>query len=47
MLPDEGFDFAVQDAPQNGDPTSAAKAMGAYYRCTLAQFRVGSSQCGN
>jgi hypothetical protein len=50
MLPNESFDFAVQDAPQNGNPTAAAAAMGAYYprayRCTLAQFAAGSRRCG-
>ena len=31
MLPNDDFLYAVQDAPQNGDPASAAAAMGDYY----------------
>ena len=50
MLPNDDFLYAVQDAPQNGDPASAAAAMGDYYpqayRCTLAQFKAGAPQCG-
>lgn len=50
MLPNEAFDHAVQNAPQNGDPASAAEAMGGFYprayRCTLAEFTVGSPRCG-
>ncbi len=50
MLPNESFGYAVQDAPQDGNPAAAAEAMGDYYprayRCTLAQFKAGSSQCG-
>jgi hypothetical protein len=50
MLPNDEFLYAVQDAPQNGDPPSAAEAMGEYYprayRCTLAQFKAGSPRCG-
>ncbi|HMJ03957.1 MAG TPA: hypothetical protein VK506_13540 [Conexibacter sp.] len=50
MLPNATFDHAVQDAPQDGDPASAAQAMGAYYprayRCTLPQLEAGSPRCG-
>ena len=50
MLPNDDFADAVQDAPQNGDPASAARAMGEFYprayRCTLAQFKTGSPRCG-
>ncbi|MGD9734275.1 MAG: hypothetical protein AB7V58_01510 [Solirubrobacterales bacterium] len=50
MLPNESFEHAVQNAPQNADPAGAARAMGAYYprtyRCTLAQFEVGARTCG-
>jgi hypothetical protein len=50
MLPNENFAYAIQSAPQNGDPTSTAEAMGAFYprayRCTLAQSKAGSPQCG-
>jgi hypothetical protein len=50
MLPDESFQYAVQDAPQNAEPASTAGAMGAYYprayRCTLPQFAAGSAACG-
>jgi hypothetical protein len=50
MLPNEGFTNAIQTAPQNGNPTSTAAAMGAFYprayRCTLAQFKAGSPRCG-
>jgi len=50
MLPNDDFAEAVQDAPQNGDPASAARAMGEFYprayRCTLAQFKTGSPRCG-
>ncbi len=50
MLPNDDFDYAIQNAPQNGDPASAAAAMGEYYprayRCTLTQFKAGSPQCG-
>ena len=30
MLPNESFERAVQDAPQNASPAGAARAMGAY-----------------
>jgi hypothetical protein len=50
MLPNESFDYAIQDAQQNGNPVSAAEAMGAFYprayRCSLAQFIAGGPQCG-
>lgn len=50
MLPNESFTHAVQDAPSDGSPEGAAKAMGAYYprayRCTLAQFEAGAPACG-
>ena len=50
MLPNGDFPYAVQAAPQNGDPSSAAEAMGEFYprayRCTLAQFAAGGPQCG-
>jgi hypothetical protein len=50
MLPNDDFTFAVQDAPQNGDPASAAQAMADFYprayRCTLAQFKDASPRCG-
>jgi hypothetical protein len=50
MLPNAGFGNAVQDAAQDGDPASAAQAMGAFYprayRCTLAQFAAHSPRCG-
>lgn len=50
MLPNESFAHAVQNAPQNGKPVGAARAMGDYYprayRCTLAQFQVGARACG-
>ena len=50
MLPNESFDHAVQNAPQNAKPAGAAKAMGRYYprayRCTLAQFEAGDRACG-
>ncbi|MBK5220362.1 MAG: hypothetical protein JJE35_11340 [Thermoleophilia bacterium] len=50
MLPNEGFADSIQSAPQNGNPTSTAAAMGAFYprayRCTLPQFKAGSPPCG-
>jgi hypothetical protein len=50
MLPNESFTHAVQDAPQDAEPISAAKAMGAYYprayRCTMAEFEASSPACG-
>jgi hypothetical protein len=50
MLPNAGFTTAVQAAPQDGNPASAAAAMGAFYprayRCTLAEFRSGAAACG-
>ncbi len=50
MLPNEGFDHAVQDAPQNAKPAGAARAMDRYYprayRCTLAQFEADDRACG-
>ena len=50
MLPNESFTHAVQDAPPDGSPADAAKAMGAYYprayRCTLTQFEAGALACG-
>jgi hypothetical protein len=50
MLPATSFPYAVQDAPQDGHPSSTASAMGVYYprayRCTLAQFTAGSARCG-
>lgn len=50
MLPNESFERAVQSAPQNASPASAARAMGPYYprayRCTLAQFEAGAPACG-
>jgi hypothetical protein len=50
MLPNENFERAVQNAPQNASPAGAARAMGAYYprayRCTLDQFEAGARACG-
>jgi hypothetical protein len=50
MLPNSSFKYAVQNAPQTGEPTASEAAMGAYYprafRCTLAQFRSGNRACG-
>ncbi len=50
MLPSESFTRAVQDAPPDGSPESAAKAMGPYYprayRCTLSEFEAGAKACG-
>lgn len=50
MLPNSTFGFAVQDVPQDGDPASAATAMGDYYprayRCTLDELTAGDSACG-
>jgi hypothetical protein len=49
MLPNESFAYAIQSAPQNGDPTPTAAAMGDFYprayRCTLAQFEANSPRC--
>jgi hypothetical protein len=49
MLPNDTFDHAIQAAAQNGDPASAAHAMGRFYprayRCTLAQFTSNSARC--
>jgi hypothetical protein len=50
MLPNEDFAHAIQSAPQNGEPTATAEAMGDFYprayRCTLAQFKAASPRCG-
>jgi hypothetical protein len=50
MLPNEGFKYAVQDAPQTSSPEETAAAMGAYYprayRCTLAELLAGAPACG-
>ena len=50
MLPNATFTHAVQNVDPDGSPSSAAKAMGAYYprayRCTRGQFAGGSRRCG-
>lgn len=50
MLPNASFTNAVQNVPQDGNPASAAQAMGDYYprayRCTVSQLTAGDPACG-